>query len=376
MGTSDAEEKLARVRLNFFACHRSDWLLQLLKLYGGAAELLRRPAAELAAEGGFPLETAERLRAQAGAADPEAELRSAEKAGIKVYTALDEGYPELLKKIYDPPLVLYARGGLRPLPAAAIVGTRKATAYGLRTAARLARELAQAGAAVVSGLARGIDTAAHRAAVEAGGITWAALGTGLNCVYPEENAKLAEAIVEGGGALVSEFPLDKGPLQANFPRRNRIISGLSLATVVVEGGFESGALITARFATEQNREVLAVPGPVDSPVSRGPNFYIKNGAYPAENGEDIIACFPPDQLFGLKRARRGSAGSPAEAALRELSPDALAAFNAIAAREAGLNADELTAALGWPVQRAAAALFELEVSSLLLSRNGRYCRAV
>ena len=375
MGTSDAQERLARVRLNFFACHRSDWLLCLLKLYGGAAELLRRPARELAAEGGLPLETAERLRAQTAEADPEAELRSAEKAGIAVYTALDEGYPELLKKIYDPPLVLYARGGLRPLPAAAIVGTRKATAYGLRTAARLARELAQAGAAVVSGLARGIDTAAHRAAVEAGGVTWAALGTGLNCVYPEENAVLAADIVEGGGALVSEFPLDKGPLPANFPRRNRIISGLSLATVVVEGGFESGALITARFATDQGREVLAVPGPVDSPVSRGPNFYIKHGAYPAENAEDIIACFPPDQVFGLKR-RGAGAQSPAGAALLELSPDALAAFNAIAAREEGMNADEMTASLGWPVQRAAAALFELEVSSLLLSRNGRYCRAV
>ncbi|PKM98828.1 MAG: DNA-protecting protein DprA [Elusimicrobia bacterium HGW-Elusimicrobia-3] len=375
MGTSDAEERLARVRLNFFACHRSDWLLRLLELYGGAAELLRRPAPELAAAGGLLLETAERLRAQTAAADPEAELLSAEKAGVAVYTALDEGYPELLKKIYDPPLVLYARGGLRPLPAAAIVGTRKATAYGLRTAARLARELAQAGAAVVSGLARGIDTAAHRAAVEAGGVTWAALGTGLNCVYPEENARLAAEIVESGGALVSEFPLDKGPLPANFPRRNRIISGLSLATVVVEGGFESGALITARFATEQGREVLAVPGPVDSPVSRGPNFYIKNGAYPAENAEDIIACFPPDQLFGLKR-RRAGAQSPAGAALLELSPDALAAFNAIAGREEGLNADEVTAALGWQVQRAAAALFELEVSSLLLSRNGRYCRAV
>lgn len=376
MGTSDAEERLARIRLNFFACHRGDWLLNLLKLYGGAAELLRRPAPELAVEGGVPLETAERLRAQTAEADPEAELLAAEKAGVAVYTALDEGYPELLKQIYDPPLVLYARGGLRPLPAAAIVGTRKATAYGLRTAARLARELAQAGAAVVSGLARGIDTAAHRAALEAGGVTWAALGTGLNMVYPEENSGLAEAIAAGGGALVSEFPMNKGPLPANFPRRNRIISGLSLATVVVEGGFESGALITARFAMEQGREVLAVPGPVDSPVSRGPNFYIKNGACPAENAEDIIACFPPDRLFGLTPLRSREARSPAEAALRELSPDALAAFNAIAGRDEGLNADEMTAALGWGVPRAAAALFELEVASLLLSRNGRYCRAV
>ncbi|OGR63243.1 MAG: DNA protecting protein DprA [Elusimicrobia bacterium GWB2_63_22] len=365
---------MARVRLNFFACHKSDWLLRLMELYGGAAELLKRPAAEIAAEGGVMPETAERLAAQTAAADPEKELRAAERCGVLVLTALDEGYPELLKEIYDPPLVLYLRGDFKPLPAAAIVGTRRATPYGLRTAARLAGELAGAGVAVVSGLARGVDTAAHLAAVEAGGVTWAALGTGLNRIYPEENRRLAAKIAEAGGALVSEFPLDKGPLQANFPRRNRVISGLSLATVVVEGGFESGALITARFALEQGREVLAVPGPVDSPVSRGPNYFIKNGAYPAETGEDVIACFPPERLFGLRL--RPAPGGPSEAALRALSPDGLEAYGAIAAAEEGLSADEVTCRLGWPVQRAAAALFELETSPLLVSRNGRYCRAL
>lgn len=374
MGVLAGEERLARVRLNFFACHKSDWLLRLMELYGGAAELLKRPAAEIAAEGGVMGETAERLAAQTAAADPEKELRAAERCGVAVLTALDEGYPELLKEIYDPPLVLYLRGELKPLPAAAIVGTRRATPYGLRTAARLAAELAGAGVAVVSGLARGVDTAAHRAAVESGGVTWAALGTGLNRIYPDENRRLADKIAASGGALVSEFPLDKSALPANFPRRNRVISGLSLATVVVEGGFESGALITARFALEQGREVLAVPGPVDSPVSRGPNYFIKNGAYPAETGEDVIACFPPERLFGLKL--RPAAGGLSEAVLRALSPDGLEAYNAIAASEQGLSADEVTGRLGWPVQRAAAALFELETSPLLVSRNGRYCRAL
>ncbi|OGR72006.1 MAG: DNA protecting protein DprA [Elusimicrobia bacterium GWC2_63_65] len=369
-------EKLARVRLNFFACNRCDWLLSLMALYGGAAPLLRRRPAELAAEGGVPLETAERLAAQTAACDPEKELLAAEKAGVQVLTALDEGYPELLKKIYDPPLVLYVRGAFKPVPAAGIVGTRKATAYGLRTASRLASELAAAGVAVVSGLARGVDTAAHQAAVAAGGVTWAALGTGLATIFPSENARLAGKIVETGGALVSEFPMEMQAFPSHFPRRNRIISGLSLATVVVEGGFESGALITARFALEQGREVLAVPGPVDSPVSRGPNYYIKNGAYPAENAEDIIACFPPDYLFGLKTPRRGGAKSPAEALLRGLSGDALLAFKEIAADEGGLTADEVTLKLGWPVQRAAAALFELEAAGSLMSRGGRYCRAV
>jgi DNA processing protein len=375
MGGDAGEEKLARVRLNFFACHRSDWLLRLIGMYGGAAELLKRPPAEIAGEGGVALDTALRLEAQTAAADPEKEMLAAQQAGISVLTALDEGYPELLKKIYDPPLVLYVRGALKPMPAAGIVGTRKATPYGLRTAARLAEELSAAGVAVASGLAKGIDTAAHQAAVAAGGVTWAALGTGLNSVYPWENRKLAGKIVEGGGALVSEFPLDKGPLAANFPRRNRIISGLSLATVVVEGGFESGALITARFALDHGREVLAVPGPVDSPVSRGPNFLIKNGAFPAEGGNDIISCFPPEAMFGLKLLPAEPVRGPSAAALRELSPDALLAYNAIAGDEAGLSADEVTQKLAWQVQRAAAALFELEVSTLVNSKGGRYCRS-
>lgn len=369
-----AGEKLALIRLNFFACRRSDWLLRLLRLYGGAAALLARPARELAAAGGVMPETAARLLAQAAAADPEKELGSAEKAGIRVLALGDPDYPQILKDIYDPPLVLYVRGSLSPLPAAAIVGTRRATPYGLRTAARLGRELAQRGVAVASGLARGVDTAAHRAAVESGGVTWAVLGTGLGAVYPPENRGLADSIVSAGGAVVSEFPLATRGLPANFPRRNRIISGLSLATVVVEGGFESGALITARFALDQGREVLAVPGPVDSPASRGPNYYIKNGAFPAESAEDILACFPREALGGVKAAAPGDWEGPCAAALKSLSPDAREAYAAIAAEEEGLNADGVTEKLGWPVQRSAAALFELEATALLASRNGRYCR--
>lgn len=375
MGGKEEAEKLARVRLNFFACHRSDWLLKLMDLYGGAAELLRRPAAELAAEGGVALQAAENLVLQTRVADPEKELRLAEKAGVSVLTLLDEAYPELLRKIYDPPVVIYVRGELKPLPAAGIVGTRKATPYGLRMAARLAKELAAAGVAVASGLARGIDTASHQAAVAAGGVTWAALGAGLNDIYPPENLKLSEKIVESGGALVSEFPMNKGSLAANFPRRNRVISGLSLATVVVEGGFESGAMITARFALDHGREVLAVPGQADSPMSKGPNYLIKNGAYPAESGDDIVSCFPPGAMFGLKlRKNADGPDSRTAAALAELSADGREAYGAIAGSEAGLSADEVTLRLAWPVQRAAAALFELEAASLVQSRGGRYCR--
>ncbi|MDA8245045.1 MAG: DNA-processing protein DprA [Elusimicrobia bacterium] len=376
MAGGAGEETLARVRLNAFACNRCDWLLRLMELRGGAAAVLRLRPAEIAAEAGVALETAERLKAQAEACDPEKELLAAAAAGAGVLTLGDPAYPELLKKIYDPPLVLYVRGGFKPLPAAGVVGTRRASAYGLRTSARLAAELAGAGVAVVSGLARGIDTAAHKAAVEAGGVTWAALGTGLGMVYPAENARLAERIVESGGALVSEFPMDFGPHQQNFPRRNRIISGLSLATVVVEGKFGSGALITARFALEQGREVLAVPGPVDSELSRGPNYLIKNGAFPAETADDVTACFPPEYLFGVGRVPGKGPGSPREALLRRLSPDALAALEAVGTEAAGLSADELTVRLAWPVQRTAAALFELEAESAVLSKGGRYCGAV
>lgn len=367
------EEKLARIRLNFFGCMRSDWLLRLIGLYGGAAELLKKPPAEIAGEGGVSLTTALRLAADTAAADPERELSLALKAGVKVLTALDAGYPELLKTIYDPPLALYVRGELKNIPAAALVGTRKATPYGMRTAARLARELAGAGVAVVSGLARGIDTASHQAALAEGGVTWAALGSGLNCVYPPENRKLAEQIAASGGAVMSEFPMEASPMPANFPRRNRVISGLSLATVVIEGGFQSGALITARFALDQGREVMAVPGQADSPMSKGPNYLIKNGAFPVEDFGDIISCFPYGTLKTGKTVKN-SDGSAAREALKDVSPDAAAAYAAIAADEAGLNADELTVKLVWPVQRTAAALFELEVGGMVAARGGRYVK--
>jgi DNA processing protein len=221
-------------------------------------------------------------------------------------------------------------------------------------------------------MARGIDTVAHEAAVKAQGRTWAVLGTGLNVCYPSENRKLSERIAEGGGALISEFPMDAGPRPAGFPRRNRIISGLSYATVVIEGDFKSGSLITARAALEQGREVLALPGQVDGEMSRGPNMLIKNGAALVEGAEDVLAALPPEVLFGLARTPGRKAEKSSDAKLAELSPDAAAAYKAIAAAESGLNVDGLVHALGWPVQRAAAAVFELEASSLLTQCAHKY----
>lgn len=205
----------------------------------------------------------------------------------------EAGYPDLLASIPDSPERLYVRGVLSESPTLAIVGSRRPTQYGRRIARNLARECARAGLVVVSGLARGIDTAAHRAALEAGGITWAVLGSGLDRVYPRENLDLAEEIIAGGGAVLGEVPPGGAPHAGNFPKRNRIISGLSWGTVVVEGVSRSGALITARAAGDQGRDVFAVPGPVDSPLSEAPHALLKKGACLIRNLDDILeGCLP------------------------------------------------------------------------------------
>lgn len=217
-------------------------------------------------------------------------LKLMKKHGMNVTTIFDANYPKLLKEIHSPPIVLYSNG--RPLKegelAAAVVGSRIASMYGLTTAERLGYELASRGLAVVSGLARGIDSAAHKGALKAHGRTIAVLGSGLDIIYPPENKKLAEEIAEKDGTLVSEFPPGTPPAPKNFPQRNRIISGLSLGVVVVEAAKDSGALITADFALEQGREVFAVPGKVDSATSFGANKLIKEGAKLIQSAEDVI----------------------------------------------------------------------------------------
>ncbi len=199
------------------------------------------------------------------------------------------GYPELLAQIHAPPIALFVRGLAleAAMPAVAIVGTRRATPRGLAHAGRLARELVSRGIAVVSGLARGIDTAAHEGALDAGGTTIAVLGSGLDRIYPPENAGLCEEIAKRG-VVVTEFPYGQDPRPGSFPQRNRIIAGLSIGVIVVEAGERSGALITAARALEQGREVFAVPGPVDEATTRGPHSLIKAGAKLVESIEDVL----------------------------------------------------------------------------------------
>ena len=217
---------------------------------------------------------------------------------------LDDGvYPSSLREIYDPPIVLYVKGAWAECldrPCIGVVGSRKCSTYGQNAALMLSRDLAQRGVTIVSGFARGIDAAAHKGALEAGGRTVAVLGTGIDQVYPRDHRKLAIEILDGGGALVTQFPLGTPPVSENFPYRNRIISGLSLGVLVVEAAENSGSLITARLAMEQNREVFAVPGNITSRNSFGTNYLIKGaGAKLVQQWQDVATELPPQIAASL-----------------------------------------------------------------------------
>ncbi len=220
---------------------------------------------------------------------PEIEMEKLERYGIKTVTCGDSDYPSRLKEIYDYPPVLYIRGSLMPEDewCLAVVGTRRATVYGKQVTEEIVTDLAHSKITIVSGLAKGIDTIAHRSALEAGGRSLAVFACGLDIVYPGENAKLARDIIDQG-ALISEYPLGTKPRAENFPRRNRILSGLSLGVLITEAGETSGTMITARMALEQNREVFAIPGSILSPVSRGTNKLIQEGAKLVCDYTDIL----------------------------------------------------------------------------------------
>ena len=227
----------------------------------------------------------------------ESEIELVKKLGADLLILDDGVYPSLLREIYDPPITLYLKGAWEECleqPCIAIVGSRRCSTYGQNAAMMLARDLAQRGVTIVSGFARGIDAAAHRGALDAGGRTVAVLGTGIDQVYPRDHKRLADEILARGGALLTQFPLGTPPVAENFPYRNRIISGLCLGVVVVEAAENSGSLITARLAIEQNREVFAVPGNITSKNSFGTNYLIKGaGAKLVQQWQDIAAELPP-----------------------------------------------------------------------------------
>lgn len=261
-------------------------LEKLLDVFGNTSGILKAKKSDLLAVRGIDSETAEKI----SGLDKDKlskEMRLMQSLGVRPVSIFDDGYPENLKTIYSPPILLYVKGEIRAedADAIAIVGTRHPSHYGMSTCEKLAEQLASMGITIISGIARGIDTMAHKGAVKSGR-TIAVLGSGFNCMYPPENIKLAKEIY-GNGAVISEFPMNTPPYRFNFPIRNRIICGLSLGVVVVEASERSGSLITARYALDENRELFAVPGQV-STRSTGSNNLIKQGAKLVEDVEDII----------------------------------------------------------------------------------------
>lgn len=280
-------------RAYFVALHEVDGLgqqrLPLLVKYFGSAQKAWRASAQALTEVGLGRDVIKRMLEKRRRLDPTLHLKTLAAMNVQVVTVMDSEYPKLLAEVKGRPAVLYVRGTLTPgdARAVAVVGTRKPTLYGREVTQKLVTELVAAGVTIVSGLARGIDSVAHRAALDSGGRTIAVMATGIDSVYPPENKELASKIIEYG-ALVSEFPPGYMAVPGNFPARNRIISGLSLGVVVTEGASKSGTKITAQHALDQGREVFAVPGPVTSQMSEAPVELLKLGAKVTTSGQDIL----------------------------------------------------------------------------------------
>jgi len=296
----------------------------------------------------------------------EEECRRIETSGVRLLTFLSADYPRRLFEIGDPPPVLYLKGEIPPWdPAVAIVGSRRATREGLKAAERLALELSALGVLVVSGLARGIDTAAHRGALKGGGQTAAVLGCGIDINYPPENYDISIQIADSG-CILSEFPMGTQPLSEHFPRRNRIISGLSRGVLVVEAVEKSGSLITARYALEQGREVMAVPGSIYSPAHRGTNRLIKEGAQLVDCLNDILdATRIALQNPGMPLLNQSS-GAPRT----DLTPREASVYELVA--QGARHIDEITQALELTPADVSAMVLSLELKGVLVQLPGSY----
>jgi len=337
---------------------------QLLEHFGSPKAVLSASVRELEGVEGIGASLARAISTQAGTPVAEETVALCQRHGVEMLIEGDARYPRLLSQIHDPPGVLFARGSFEPCDALAIamVGARHASAYGRRVAHQLAGALARAGYTIVSGLARGIDAAAHRGAIEAGGRTIAVLGSGVLEVYPPEHAELALEVTRHG-AVVSEVPPLAQPQAGAFPARNRIISGLSLGTIVVEAADRSGSLITARLAGEQGREVFAVPGPIDSRMSRGCHRLIRDGAKLVECVDDVLEELGP--LFETATDASGrEIHSPAELKLDDVERRILG-FLDERKMEGGhavsVDIDDLVAESGLAASRVLAAIGVLEV---------------
>ena len=346
----------------------------LIEHFGSAASVLAAAASDLRAVPGIGAKISQAIVAARREIDVSAELELCRQNDVTLIAASQPQYPQQLKTIYDPPGVLFVRGQVLPADglAVAIVGTRHATPYGLAQAERLAGGLARAGYTIVSGLARGIDAAAHRGALKAGGRTLAVLGSGVLNVYPPEHAQLADQIALQG-AVISENPPRSPPLAGAFPQRNRIVTGLSLGVIVVEAADRSGALISARHAMEQGREVFAVPGRVDSRMSKGCHRLIRDGAKLVETIDDVLEelgpLATPTPIASPATGDSREVRHPVELQLNEPEQKVLASIG-----DETITIDEVVVACGMPVQNVLSILSVLEMRRLIRRVGGSQVR--
>jgi DNA processing protein len=340
---------------------------QLLEHFGDAPAILRASKSQLLQVRGIGEDTAEAIASWEKTIALDAELKRIAEFGCRIVTQTDAEYPDLLRQIYDPPLVLYVKGELlaKDKNAVAMVGSRMTTHYGIEIARKLAYQLAYLGVTVVSGGARGIDSAAHQGALSATGRTIAVLGTGINLVVPSENANLFEQIA-ANGAVITQFPFNRPGDKQSFPIRNRIVAGMTLGTVVVEANLTSGALITANFAVEYGRQVFAVPGRVDSPRSKGCHDLIKKGAKLCESAEDILSEF--EYLFPPSN-RPPSVSQTGVLPALELSESEQKVYDILDHEE--LNIDEVIRKSSLPTSAVSVALLSLEMKRLIRQLPGK-----
>jgi DNA processing protein len=360
-----AEEIQAGMALNLIEGLGPIRLHQLIREFGSAvAALTQGPLswAEHIGDGAF----CEKLKPEIVRIKEEVkrEWERCEKMGVRILCSTAGPYPALLKEIHVPPPILYVKGkvAIEECEGIAVVGSRRCSYYGARAARRLSRELSEVGLVTVSGLARGIDSAVHEETLAAGGITIAVIGSGLDVYYPPENRVLCDRIA-ADGAIVTEFPLGTRPLPGNFPRRNRIIAGLTRGTVVVEGTLKSGSLITAKIAANEGRDVFAVPGPVTSGLSEAAHLLIREGAALVRGAADIVDALPPEVCAQLRSTSFGSwvhndeAAGPVGAILKHLESEAL-------------NRETLIERVGLSAEQAGEILIRLELEGRIKSMPG------
>lgn len=355
---------------------------KLVEFFGGVDTLFSVPLTELEAAG-LPATAAQSIALGKSLELAGEELDRVRELGCSVLVQDDPDYPGRLLEIYDPPITLYVRGEAELLAkqGIAVIGTRHPSPYGVGMAERLACDLAARGLIIISGMARGVDTAAHRGCLNARGRTVAVWGTGVDVTYPKENQKLTDQILASGGAVISEFPVGTFPAPQNFPIRNRIISGLSIGVLVIEAGEFSGTRVTARCALEQGRDVYAVPGNVTNKLSWGPNTLIKQGAALVASWEDVWEALPADVKLALTPPEQPASDAPATASLFD-APDLSPAEKRVLAM---LRADESTH-IDQVVERLVSylssseiftALFELELASRIRQLPGKnYVRTI